>query len=197
MNAKVIRLLQRTVEIVKREGLTYAIGGGVAVNAYGFERETKDVDAFFRDEDRLKVIRAFREGGFAIDDALSPFMYMAREPTERNARVRVDLMFPQGDPELSAVEMAADAKPSAEAIEEGIPPFKVFRVELLVLAKFYAGRPRDKLDIAQLLELGAFAPAAPLKLLEYIDPEIVPEYQALIASLSAPAAPKRRPRCKK
>ncbi len=53
-----------------RHGVEYAVVGGVAVNAHGFVRNTRDLDIFFRPtEDNAKaVFRALAELGAPLED---------------------------------------------------------------------------------------------------------------------------------
>jgi hypothetical protein len=51
------KALWKLVEILEREGLPYAIIGGMALNAYGHRRATIDVDVLMREED----LKTFKE----------------------------------------------------------------------------------------------------------------------------------------
>lgn len=67
--APAIRLLEELLVITEREEIPVAIGGGLAVNAHGYRRETQDVDAFFRLEDRLRVMRSRLRGSSSSDSS--------------------------------------------------------------------------------------------------------------------------------
>jgi hypothetical protein len=187
-----IRLLGQLLTITEREGILVAIGGGLAVNVHGYRRETEDVDAFFRLEDRLRVIRALREAGFLVERLFAPNHYAAFPPRARDVRRRIDLLFPEGDPELAAVE-----QPELAVVEEWGLTVPVFPVELLVIAKLQvAAEPegeRHSADVRALLELGAFEPATVRALLRRFDRSLLPALDAIVASFTpqAPATPVR------
>ena len=161
-NPRTIALLARFLRIMRGKRIPFAIGGGIAVNVHGYERETKDVDAFFRNEDRYRVLRTMREAGFEIDDPYSPYIYFAFPPNAKSVRYRVDLMFPQDDPEISAVEMP-------ERVRRWGLTFPVFSAELLALTKFVSERPGDRRDFLKLYELGGFDVKEARRLLRHID----------------------------
>ena len=52
------QLLDLTKRIATTAGVKMAIGGGVAVCAHGYRRDTADVDAFFHHEDQKKILQA-------------------------------------------------------------------------------------------------------------------------------------------
>ncbi len=191
--APAIRLLERLLVITEREEIPVAIGGGLAVNAHGYRRETQDVDAFFRLEDRLRVIRALKVAGFLIERLFAPNHYAAFPPRARDVRHRIDLLFPEGDPELAAVE-----QPLRVTIEDWALTVPVFPVELLVIAKLQvAAEPegeRHAADVRALLELGSFEPATVRVLLRRFDRSLIPALDAIVASFAPPPAPASPPK---
>lgn len=184
---RAIELLSRLLRTVRaQDDLPVAIGGGLAVNLHGVERHTDDVDAFFRQDDRIRVLRALRREGLTVDKVFGGFHYVAYEPGAPDLRVRIDLMFPAGDPELAAVENPV----IMDRWDERIPAFPV---ELLVLAKFYSDQPLDRWDIAALHEHGAFEPQTVRALLAATDPGNVADFEAMMAELTTPRPPRKRP----
>jgi hypothetical protein len=185
---RALRLLERLIASLGPIGVPVAIGGGLAVNLHGIERHTDDVDAFLRAEDRLAVVRALRQAGFTVDKVFGGFHYVAYEPDSPDLRVRIDLMFPAGDPELAAVE-------NPVMIEKWGQTVPAFPVELLVLAKFYADQPLDRWDIAALYEHGSFEPGTVRVLLASIDADAdnLADFDALMAEIRRPRAARRRP----
>jgi hypothetical protein len=146
-----LELLQLAIKISQVAGVKMAVGGGVAVNAYGYKRETSDVDAFFHFGDRKQVLRAVNVllGDDFILEELDPAHWIVvgvGSPPD----VRIDLLFATGDPEESAIEMAVPKQ------FRGVEVL-VFPVDLLVISKFLAERDdaKDALDIYSLLRRGA------------------------------------------
>lgn len=183
---RALSLLKRLLETLRAIDVPVAIGGGLAVNLHGVERHTDDVDAFLRSEDRLAVVRALRQAGFTVDKVFGSFHYVAYEPGAPDLRVRIDLMFPAGDPELAAVEHPVVLEKWGEVIP-------AFPVELLVLAKFYSDQPLDRWDIAALFENGSFEPGTVRALLATLDAENVPDFDALMAEIRRPRQGRKRP----
>lgn len=183
---RVTRLLHRLLEAVRERGIPCAIGGGLAVNLHGVERHTNDVDAFFREEDRQAVLRALRRAGFTVDKVFGGFHYVAYEPNAPDLRVRIDVMFPAGDPELAAVE-------NPVVIEKWGERIPAFPVEVLVLSKFYSDEPLDRWDIAALYEHGSFDPETVRVLLATTDPDLVPDFDALMGEIRRPRGGRKRP----
>ncbi len=148
IKAKMLRLV---VDVAKQAKVKMAIGGGVAIAARGYRRDTMDVDAFFHYEDQQKVLRALNvlAADYALEK-LDPSHWIAvppgAEPDER-----IDLLFASGDPEESAIEMAT----KADCLGVVAP---TFTTEWLVVSKFLAerGEAKDVLDIWALYQRGAF-----------------------------------------
>jgi len=148
------RMLRLVLAVGKRARVRFAVGGGLAVAARGFRRDTMDVDAFFHAEDRLRVLRALQQ--VAGDDyrveSFAPSHWIA-QPRGADPDERVDLLFATADPEESAIEMAT------EAVCAGVKA-PTFTTEWLVVCKFLAERDdaKDALDIWALHQRGAFDP---------------------------------------
>lgn len=152
MPATKLQMLDFILGVAERAGVRTAVGGGVAVAAHGYRRDTSDVDAFFHDADRPRVVREVRRsmGPGDVLDEIDPSHWVLI-PAGNSADERVDLMFAIGDPEESAVESSVVLPYHGVAVP-------VFPVDLLVAAKFLAGRedPKDALDILSLLRRGAY-----------------------------------------
>jgi len=148
-------MLDLVLTAAKRAGVPAAIGGGIAVAAHGYRRETADVDAFFLATDRTKLLRSLQEispENFVLDK-VSPSHWIVL-PEGNPPDERIDLIFATGDPEKSAVEMAVTKKYQGSEIP-------VFPIDLLVTSKFLVGRedPKDALDAYSLLKRGAYVVA--------------------------------------
>ncbi len=182
----VARLIAAMAEALEPLKVPYAVGGAVAMSAHGVRRHTDDVDVFALDEDRPKVLRALRAAGLRIVEVMSPFHYAAYLPDVDDPEVRIDVLFPAGEPELSAVEYPARA-------EIGGVEFNVFALELLVATKFYSDRVKDELDIARMYESGVFEPATVRALIASFDPDGAKEFDALMKRLAQPRTKRARP----
>lgn len=128
-----------------RRGVPHALVGGLAVQAHGFERYTKDVDLLVPSH-RPEVLKEVR-GGVALD--FRPPLFRGTSYTRRG--VVIDLIQPADprtlflDAELRLPDSAAD-----------VP---VARVEAIVAMKLLGGRAQDDADVVRLLHAGAAARA--------------------------------------
>jgi hypothetical protein len=171
--------LRRFLAAMELHKIPFAVGGGIALNAHGVRRETTDVDAFLRDKDRARVRKAMLGAGFRIGRIHPPFHYIAMLPSVRDPDIRVDLMYPATEPELSAIANPVELEVWGECVP-------VFPVELLVIAKLQAvadapGRAtQDSADIEALYNNGAFEPATVQYLLDSHAPELIPVFRKII-----------------
>jgi hypothetical protein len=186
LDPRVTELLEKLVASLEPLGVPYAVGGALAMHAHGLRRYTSDVDAFALAEDRPQVLRALRAAGLRITTLMEPFHYAATLPAHGDLEVRIDVLFPAGEPELSAIEHARPAQFGPVAV-------RVFPLELLVAAKFYSDRLKDEADIAGMLNAGLFDPDEVERFIASIDAEGAREFRALIARLAAPRPPRPRP----
>lgn len=146
------KLVEYVTTIAHAAGVKMAVGGGVAVAAHGYKRNTADVDAFFHASDRVKVLRKIQESlcdGDVLEE-LDPAHWIL-VPAGNSPDERLDLMFATGDPEESAVEMSVLKKYHGVLVP-------VFPIDLLVATKYLAGRedPKDALDIYALWRRGTY-----------------------------------------
>ena len=146
------QMVRLVLAVARKAKVKMAIGGGIAVASRGYVRETRDVDAFFHEKDRQKVLRALTQ--LASDwkvEAFDRSHWVAIPPGARTIEERIDFLFAEGDPEESAIEMAS----SADYEGQDIP---AFTTDWIVVSKFLATRdePKDALDILALYQRGGF-----------------------------------------
>jgi len=166
----VYRTLQRLAERLDREGIPYALIGGMALAQHGFVRMTQDVDILLTAEG-LEAFRARCVGrGYvlAFPDAQKTF-----RDTETGVRIEV----------ITTGEYPGDGLPKPvafptpdEATEEreGI---RVVNLEKLIELKLASGltpphRLRDLADVQDLIE----ALQLPLALADELDPSVREKY---------------------
>ena len=63
-------IYKEAIDALEREGVPYAIGGGIAVAAYGRKRATKDIDLYIKTEDRMPAMEALKSAGFDTNPML-------------------------------------------------------------------------------------------------------------------------------
>lgn len=68
-----IREFGALIDLFNREGIEYAVCGGIAVSIHGFVRATTDIDILIRPEDADRVAKLAEEIGFLDDSGTIPF----------------------------------------------------------------------------------------------------------------------------
>ena len=154
------------------------------MHAHGFERSTKDVDIFVTRENAFALLRALRVLGMRVVPIFEPNHYAAYLPRTTDPEERIDVMVPEGEPELSAIEWS-ETKELLGLVAE------VFPIDLLVFAKVYAMRPKDELDLAAMMARGLFDPRQVGELIRSVDPDGADEFDRLIHRITRPTPPRR------
>lgn len=131
MKPRLIELLRTIARAMERSNLDYAIGGAVAMAAYGYERNTTDIDLFVNREQRPQVLRLLRGLGLGVTSVHSGLHYVGAIPRISIERLHVDVLFPESDPDWSAVQLPETVK------LDGVR-FEAFPLPLLFLAKAQA-----------------------------------------------------------
>ncbi len=55
---------KEAIEALERSHISYIVGGGIAVAAYGRKRATKDIDLYIKPEESMRALEALRKVGF-------------------------------------------------------------------------------------------------------------------------------------
>ena len=149
MNDLLHQTLADVAQFLQREGIRYALIGGIAASVRGQPRATADVDLVIAaDVDRaLMLLRALPDSSFL------PLFAGVEEVVERafilpmrhlTTGIKVDLAIG-----LSGFEQQAIAR--AEPIDVSGHTISVATAEDLILLKLLAGRPQDEQDIRGIL----------------------------------------------
>lgn len=153
MPAIVAEATRETSEALRAAGIRHALIGGVAIAAYGYTRSTKDVDYLMGEEGLIKR-------GLLV-------------------QLRPEVPYQYGD---VAIDMLTDewlSENYAWLPQEGEIP--IVPIEVLILTKLNAGRPRDRNDIQGLYGVGAFLPEEIRAYLAKIAPNLIQPFDRLIA----------------
>jgi len=159
------RSVEAIVRALNTAQVRYLIVGGVAVNAHGYERLTRDVDLVIglEPENIIRGLRALRELGYHMSIPVTPEQFADASNREvwRNEKNMTVLRFWSDlhrrtpidvfvyEPFNFAEEYAA-AKWEQIAEELQTP---VVRYETLIAMKRVAARPQDLADVAELEEI--------------------------------------------
>lgn len=150
---KVYELLKVVGKVVKPMKIDYAIGGAIAMAAAGYSRYTKDVDLFVKEADRPQILMAFRRAGYQVISIYEPHHYAVYLPGEtEDFDVRIDVMVPAAEPDLSAIEY-----PETAELVEGVK-LHVMSPNLLAVLKYLSDREKDEDDFKAMFRHGTFDP---------------------------------------
>lgn len=144
---------------LKELGIRHALVGGLAVGAHGWPRSTKDVDF-------LVGMEAYEEWPGGI---ISPVRGL---PIDVGG-VSIDNLPAEGAVLEEALSLATES--------EGIP---VARVETIIYMKLLSPRPKDRLDVAELI-LSGVDPHVVVLYLESNAPELSRKFSSIVADVQA------------
>jgi len=172
-------------------GIPHAVGGAVAMAAYGYNRATSDIDIFIDPNQLDPVLGAMRALGYNVRLVFDETHYEVSSPELDRRRgdreAHADLLFASADPDWSAL-MAPDL---ARIYDREI---SVFPAVLLAAAKFYAGRVKDELDLVEMLSRGIYNPVEVQAMLRAMqDEEAALAFEAMVARWRAPRPRRNRP----
>ena len=143
-------LLEDAVAILDGSGVSWAVMGGCARNAYAEPRATKDVD-FVVEADPARFVQleqALQQAGFERGSAVGapgvpvPDLVLYRDQAGR----RLDILFAHTTFEQSALARRRLLSPF------GTTTVRVVSAEDLIVYKLIADRPQDRADIAAVVE---------------------------------------------
>lgn len=158
---RVLQAMRAAAAEYERQGIRYALVGGLAVGAQGWPRATKDVD-FLVDESAFER----RPGGLVL----------LKVPFEAKG-VPIDSLAPAAGEQFLAL-----ARDTAERTE-GIP---VIGVEALIYMKLKASRMRDRVDVVELIKSGV-DPARCRRWLAENAPDTLDRFEQLVETARAEA----------
>lgn len=188
---ELFELLRGAVAAASSVTDVYAIGGAAAMAVHRFARHTSSVDLFIDDGAQAGVLRALRTRGFRVTPVTDGLRYTAQRPGEQEPDARIDIIVACDEPDWSAV-----AAPDHAMLDD--LKFNVFPPELLVVSMFYgADDPQHLADIYRMFHRAAFDPARARAVLQAMDPERIPEWDAAIADIERPRAQSQKPRRRK
>jgi hypothetical protein len=150
MALDLIAELEALLEAFEREGIEYALCGGLAVAVHGHPRATMDIDLLVRSEQLTSAIQVAQGVGFDLPARKMLFGLRAGKPREIQ---RVSKLDPETNESLSLDLLVVG--PGLEEVWDGrvVVAWRKRNVSIvsragLVAMKRLAGRPQDLADIA-------------------------------------------------
>jgi len=160
-----VRSVEAIVRALNSAEVQYLVVGGLAVNAHGYERLTRDIDLVIGldPQNIIRGLRALLEIGYRMSIPVTPEQFADAEQREswrreknmvvlklwsdEHRRTPVDVFI--YEPFVFAEEYSA-AKWEVVAGDQKAP---IIQYETLVKMKTLAGRPQDLADIVDLAEV--------------------------------------------
>ena len=81
-------ILNDVVHTLKKAGIAYLFGGGLAAKCFGRERRTKDIDLFVRPENADPLLSALEKAGFRTQKTVPKRLYKAKKDD-----IPIDIIF--------------------------------------------------------------------------------------------------------
>jgi len=132
-----------------REGVPYALIGGLALAVHGAPRATTDIDFLVRPEDAERILGIARDRGFV--HAASSKSFRDGSEIRRVTRIvgtealTLDLMLVNPDLE--------ETWSTVEVVATDAGPLRVVSRDALIRMKIASGRTRDLADVERLQEM--------------------------------------------
>jgi hypothetical protein len=145
-----IREFGALIDVFNREGVEYAVCGGIAVTIHGYVRATKDVDFLIRAEDADRVVKLAGQAGFLDDSGNIAFALGTERQTTVRRVVKIegrDLLM------LDLILVSPILEPAWQSrtkIEWEGRLVSIVSRQGLALMKSLAGRDQDLTDLKQL-----------------------------------------------
>lgn len=140
------QLFHEWLEILRRSGVTYALGGAFAQYAYtGIWRDSKDLDVFAQPQDVRTLLDAFADSGF--DTELRDPRWLAKV---HSAPHLLDILFAVRH--MTRLRITDDWLRTSAAARVLDVPTRILRPEEVIATKVYVAN-RDRFDGADILHL--------------------------------------------
>jgi hypothetical protein len=143
------------ISLANKNQVKMVMVGGGAVNFHGYQRHSVDVDFWIEttEENFQKLVKTFIEMGYEIDD----FPQKVKDKQQN-----ISIKFSPIDLNLELITNFSVNKTFAEAYEDSeevvvnkqkFLSWRILSLEDLITSKIKANRPKDLLDIQQLIAL--------------------------------------------
>ncbi len=152
MALDLIAELEALVDALDREGVEYALCGGLAVGLHGYPRATMDIDLLVRPDQLADALQVARDIGFDVPARKMVFGLPTGTPREVH---RVSKLDPESNDlmPLDLLVVNSELEPmwrGRMAFDVGGQRLTVVSRDGLVAMKQIAGRPQDLADLAKL-----------------------------------------------
>ena len=141
------------IDVLNREGIDYAVCGGVAVAFHGYPRLTDDIDILVREQDLARISEIVKEVGFIFD--AGRIRFDVGKPNEREIQ-RISKIV--GEDVLTLDLLIVESVYQSVWNDRGRFSWKgrqlgMVSLDGLLEMKHIAGRNKDLLDIDELIKI--------------------------------------------
>ncbi len=147
--------INQFISLSNKHNVRMLMVGGGAVNFHGYQRHSADVDFWIEttDENFKKLVLVFKEMGYEIDDF---------PQNVKNQQQNISVKFSPVDLDLELITRFSVNKTFDEAFleseevvvnDKSFLRWNVLSLEDLIISKLKASRPKDLIDIQQLLSI--------------------------------------------
>jgi hypothetical protein len=144
-NDEVHKTMRRVVEALEQAGIPYALMGGMAVNAHGYERTTGDVDFLLTQQGFASFRQRFVPGSY------EPVPRRPRRLKDKANGITFDILITGLFP--GSGQPGPVAFPNPEAVSEVIKDISVVDLPTLIELKLAARRHQDFGDVVNLVRV--------------------------------------------
>jgi len=137
------KTMKRVIKQLDKAKIAYAVVGGMAVNAHGYERTTNDLDLLVTAEGLAEFKRRY------VPDKYEPTERRSRRFTDRTNQVLIDFLVTGQFPGFRGP--GPITFPDPQAVAEIIKDIQVVNLPALVQLKLAARRYRDFADVVALI----------------------------------------------
>jgi hypothetical protein len=147
--------IKKFVKLANHFDVKMIMIGGAAVNFYGYQRHSADVDFWIdtTEENFVKLVKVFTEMGFEITDFPSDVKNQLQNISIKFSPIDLDLELLTNFSVNKTFDQAYEDSDVVEINDVSFLRWNVLSFEDLITSKIKSGRPKDILDIQQLREI--------------------------------------------
>lgn len=143
------------IALANKHGVRMLMVGGGAVNFYGYQRHSADVDFWIdtTEENFKKLVLVFNEMGYEIDDFPENVKQQQQNISVKFSPVDLDLELITKFSVNKTFDEAYNDSEETTVNDKAFLKWNVLSLEDLITSKIKANRAKDLLDIQQLREI--------------------------------------------
>lgn len=147
--------INQFITLANKHKVRMVMVGGAAVNFHGYQRHSADVDFWIETTDKnfKNLINVFNEMGYEIDDFPEKVKLQEQNISIKFSPLDLNLELITNFSVNKSFEMAYNDSEEVIVNENPFLRWNVLSLDDLITSKIKASRPKDLLDVQQLLKL--------------------------------------------